>query len=169
MFCRTHRYWELFLNVHQLWSVCFVMLLLHGPVFWIWALPWCLFMAAERYIGAYKAKERVIIDRVLQHPGNVMEIRMKLPHGKQLAGGRWQAGQYIQMQCPEINVEWHPFTISSAPEDRKYFSVHIRCRKGMDWCVCACVCIVLHTVPALRALDQARAERPRTERTNPKA
>jgi len=28
--------------------------------------------------------------------------------------------------------EWHPFTLSSSPEER-YFGVHIRCRKDMDW------------------------------------
>jgi hypothetical protein len=34
------------------------------------------------------------------------------------------------LQCPALGKEWHPFTITSAPE-QDYVSVHIRCRG--DW------------------------------------
>lgn len=37
-----------------------------------------------------------------------------------------EPGQYIFLQCPAISqLEWHPFTLTSAPED-DFFSVHIR-------------------------------------------
>ena len=45
-----------------------------------------------------------------------------------------QAGQYIYINCPAVSKkEWHPFTLSSAPED-PYLSCHIRCSKHLDWC-----------------------------------
>ena len=46
---------------------------------------------------------------------------------------RYQAGQYLFLHCPQVSAtEWHPFTISSSPEER-HFGLHIRCRKDMDW------------------------------------
>lgn len=43
---------------------------------------------------------------------------------------RYRCGQYLMLQCPELGKEWHPFTITSAPEE-DFVSVHIRCRG--DW------------------------------------
>lgn len=41
-------------------------------------------------------------------------------------GFKMAAGQYIFLQCPSISqLEWHPFTLTSAPEE-DFFSVHIR-------------------------------------------
>lgn len=41
-------------------------------------------------------------------------------------GFKMEAGQYIFLQCPAVSqLEWHPFTLTSAPED-DFFSVHIR-------------------------------------------
>jgi predicted ferric reductase len=38
----------------------------------------------------------------------------------------FKAGQYLFLNCPYIAAhEWHPFTISSAPEE-PFVSVHIR-------------------------------------------
>merc|ERR1711920_720569 len=49
-------------------------------------------------------------------------------------GFAYQAGHYVQLCCDQISAEeWHPFTISSAPE-QNYLSVHIRCPDSLDWC-----------------------------------
>ncbi len=38
---------------------------------------------------------------------------------------RYTAGQYLFLHCPQVSrTEWHPFTISSSPEERT-FGVHI--------------------------------------------
>lgn len=37
-----------------------------------------------------------------------------------------EVGQYIFVQCPAVSkLEWHPFTLTSAPEE-DYFSIHVR-------------------------------------------
>lgn len=41
-------------------------------------------------------------------------------------GFKMGPGQYIFLQCPSVSqLEWHPFTLTSAPEE-DFFSVHIR-------------------------------------------
>uniref|UniRef100_A0A7M4ERP8 NADPH oxidase 1 n=1 Tax=Crocodylus porosus TaxID=8502 RepID=A0A7M4ERP8_CROPO len=62
---------------------------------------------------------------VVMHPSKVLELQM---HKK---GFNMEVGQYIFINCPSISVlEWHPFTLTSAPEDN-FFSVHIRA--AGDW------------------------------------
>lgn len=37
-----------------------------------------------------------------------------------------EVGQYIFVKCPKVSkLEWHPFTLTSAPEE-DFFSIHIR-------------------------------------------
>ncbi|OWK55144.1 NADPH oxidase 3 [Lonchura striata] len=58
--------------------------------------------------------------QVVTHSSGVLELHMK-KHGFKMG-----AGQYIFLQCPSVSqLEWHPFTLTSAPEE-DYFSVHIR-------------------------------------------
>lgn len=54
------------------------------------------------------------------HPSKTLELRMKRK------GFRMEVGQYVFIQCPSVSrLEWHPFTLTSAPEE-DYFSAHIR-------------------------------------------
>lgn len=44
---------------------------------------------------------------------------------------KYKPGQYLFLNCPYIaKYEWHPFTITSAPEE-DYVSVHIRVKKNV--------------------------------------
>lgn len=46
--------------------------------------------------------------QVIQHPSNVLELRM------QKWGFHAEAGQYIYLNCPAIShIQWHPFTLTS--------------------------------------------------------
>ena len=54
------------------------------------------------------------------HPSGAMELRFAKPSFK------YKSGQWLFLQVPEVSkFQWHPFTISSAPDD-PYVSVHIR-------------------------------------------
>jgi len=56
----------------------------------------------------------------IAHPSRVLELQLKKNTFK------YKPGQYLFLNCPYIaKYEWHPFTISSAPEE-DYVSVHIR-------------------------------------------
>lgn len=62
---------------------------------------------------------------MVTHSSGVLELHMK-KHGFKM-----EAGQYIFLQCTSISpLEWHPFTLTSAPEE-DFFSVHIRV--AGDW------------------------------------
>lgn len=60
------------------------------------------------------------VPQVVMHPSKTLELRMKRK------GFRMEVGQYVFIQCPSVSrLEWHPFTLTSAPEE-DYFSAHIR-------------------------------------------
>uniref|UniRef100_A0A8B9GRU4 NADPH oxidase 3 n=1 Tax=Amazona collaria TaxID=241587 RepID=A0A8B9GRU4_9PSIT len=57
---------------------------------------------------------------VVTYSSGVLELHMKK------CGFKMGPGQYIFLQCPSVSwLEWHPFTLTSAPEE-DFFSVHIR-------------------------------------------
>ena len=119
----------IFQKVHKLWALVIVLLWLHAPKFWIYSFWPFMLMMVERYIRAKRTKEPVVILEVRQHEKDVMGVKFCLKNGRKF---KYIAGQYLFLQCPEIESGWHPFTITSAPED-DFVSCHIRCRKGMDF------------------------------------
>ncbi|KAG1749920.1 ferric reductase NAD binding domain-containing protein [Suillus paluster] len=79
----------------------------------------------ERMYREYRARRATRLSKVLIHPSGAMELRIIKP------SFRYTAGQWLFIQVPEISRwQWHPFTITSAPED-PYVSVHIR--QVGDW------------------------------------
>lgn len=74
----------------------------------------------ERIYREIRARRSTKLSKVLVHPSGAMEFRVVKPSFK------YTAGQWLFFQCPEVSrFQWHPFTITSAPED-PYVSVHIR-------------------------------------------
>jgi len=74
----------------------------------------------ERVYREYRARRATRLSKVLVHPSGAMELRIIKPSLK------YTAGQWLFVQIPEISrLQWHPFTITSAPED-PYVSIHIR-------------------------------------------
>ncbi len=90
------------------------------PNFWKWFIPGGVFYLLERVWREVRSRFSTHISKVVQHPSKVVEVQMKKPsmHNK--------PGQYLFLNVPEVSaLEWHPFTISSAPEE-DFVSVHIR-------------------------------------------
>ncbi|XP_054753137.2 cytochrome b-245 heavy chain-like [Lytechinus pictus] len=92
---------------------------------WKWCVaPLCVYFL-ERILRMVRTWPDVTIVKVVQHQSKVIELRMKKQGFKMLPG------QYIFLKCSPISkVQWHPFTLTSAPEE-DHFSLHIR-RVG-DW------------------------------------
>lgn len=74
----------------------------------------------ERVLRELRARRDTKIVGVAMHPSGAMELRFTKPSFK------YKSGQWLFLQVPEVSkFQWHPFTISSAPDD-PYVSVHIR-------------------------------------------
>jgi len=74
----------------------------------------------ERVWREVRARKATRLSKVLVHPSGAMELRIIKPSFK------YTAGQWVFIQVPEVSkFQWHPFTITSAPED-PYLSIHIR-------------------------------------------
>lgn len=85
--------------------------------FTIW--PGLLYFG-ERIYREIRARRATRLSKVLVHPSGAMELRIVKPSFK------YTAGQWLFIQVPELSRwQWHPFTITSAPED-PYVSIHIR-------------------------------------------
>ncbi|KAF9988643.1 hypothetical protein BGZ75_008982 [Mortierella antarctica] len=99
------------------------------------------FYILERTAREIRARKPTSITKIVLHPSKVVEVQIQKEghHGSGSGNGghsgdaattasgfRAKAGQYVFLSCPDISVfEWHPFTITSAPEE-DYVSVHIR-------------------------------------------
>ncbi|KAF8938876.1 hypothetical protein BGZ58_011246 [Dissophora ornata] len=135
---------EIFWYTHHLFILFFITLMYHGAFCFIRAdnPPYCksspgsykfilgsfLIYILERIVREIRARLPTSISKIVLHPSKVVEVQIKKEsHGH---GGdgyfRAKAGQYVFLNCPDISMfEWHPFTITSAPEE-DYVSVHIR-------------------------------------------
>jgi NADPH oxidase len=79
----------------------------------------------ERVWREIRARKPTRLSKLLVHPSGAMELRIIKPSFK------YVAGQWLFVQVPDVSgFQWHPFTITSAPED-PYVSVHIR--QVGDW------------------------------------
>ncbi|KYO38164.1 NADPH oxidase 1 isoform X1 [Alligator mississippiensis] len=115
---------------------------------WKWVLAPILLYVFERILRFWRSRQRVVITKVVTHPSKVLELQM---HKK---GFNMEVGQYIFINCPSISLlEWHPFTLTSAPEDN-FFSVHIRA--AGDW-----------TENVIDAFQQQKPKIPRIEVDGP--
>ncbi|CAN9498402.1 unnamed protein product [Ophioblennius macclurei] len=90
------------------------------PQTWKWVLAPMILYVCERLVRLYRSHQKVVITKVVMHPSKTLELQMKRK------GFRMEVGQYVFIQCPSVSRwEWHPFTLTSAPEE-DYFSAHIR-------------------------------------------
>ncbi|NWQ86701.1 NOX3 oxidase, partial [Burhinus bistriatus] len=90
------------------------------PAAWKWVLTPMVLYICERIVRFWRFRQEVVITKVVMHSSGVLELHMKK------RGFKMGPGQYIFLQCPSVSqLEWHPFTLTSAPEE-DFFSVHIR-------------------------------------------
>ncbi|PFH48925.1 hypothetical protein AMATHDRAFT_148777 [Amanita thiersii Skay4041] len=134
---KRRAHFERFWYSHHLFIVFFICWQLHGMfcmikpdrppycsfntigVFWRYWLVGGVIWVFERILREWRSRQYTYISKVIQHPSSVVELQIK-------KNATIRAGQYIFLSCPEISYfQWHPFTLTSAPED-DYLSVHIR-------------------------------------------
>ncbi|CAK6980106.1 cytochrome b-245 heavy chain [Scomber scombrus] len=90
------------------------------PGTWKWVVAPMFLYVCERMVRLYRSCQKVVITKVVMHPSKTLELQMKRK------GFHMEVGQYVFIKCPSISrLEWHPFTLTSAPEE-DFFSAHIR-------------------------------------------
>jgi len=125
---------ETFWTSHHFGLVFYGCLLWHGSVFWRWAAgPFFLYFVDRSLRGVNIRPTRLV--QAKWEPPNVLELGLANPVG---ALGiretmKYKEGQYLKLNVPSISsFEWHPFTISSAP-NAELLTVHIKCGKPNSW------------------------------------
>jgi NADPH oxidase len=162
---------------HHLFVVFWLMLLIHGPRFWIWScVPLVLYFfgrvkrASASFNKVRKTPSwprswanfsllwlcsywnawanlhllghltpfspKVILEEVVIEPPNVIKLVMCNKYLSSTARHElfnYDSGMYVKIKCPFVSpLEWHPFTISSAPES-PWLTVHIKVTRPTSW------------------------------------
>ena len=91
-----------------------------GSKTWKWLVGPCSLFILELAWREIRSRRFTFVSKVIVHQCGVVEVQIKKP------SMLYRPGQYVQLNCPEVSfLQWHPFTITSAPEEG-FVSVHIR-------------------------------------------
>eukprot|EP00092_Neocalanus_flemingeri_P014374 GFUD01015505.1.p1 GENE.GFUD01015505.1~~GFUD01015505.1.p1 ORF type:complete len:1072 (-),score=233.84 GFUD01015505.1:230-3445(-) len=115
---------ELFYFTHLLFIAYFALLLVHAPDFWMWLVgPLTLYLVELLYrLVTFFGPGRTTVNAAVVFPSNVTGLVINRP-----AHFKFNPGDWVFIKIPSISqMEWHPFTISSAPEVEDYITLHIR-------------------------------------------
>jgi hypothetical protein len=90
---------------------------------YLWVIAPIVVYLIERLMRFLRSLRDYNIIEYNLHPSDVLEL--KVDNSKKRVN--YRAGQYVYLNSPKIAFfEWHPFTVTSSPNDT-YLSVHIRC------------------------------------------
>jgi hypothetical protein len=109
---------KLFLYTHRLYIIVIILLILHCKNYWKWFIVPAVFIAIEMYQRIYLVHSdnfgSTFIKDVKLLPSGVINLVIMRP--KKFI---FKAGDYLRINIPVISqLEYHPFTISSAPENK---------------------------------------------------
>ncbi|CAF0736842.1 unnamed protein product [Brachionus calyciflorus] len=125
-FVRNRGYFQLFYWFHSLTIPWLLIMLSHGKVFWRWLLLPGFCYAIEKFlrykkVNSNKYGDSYITDAIVL-PSKVTHLVIKRP-----PKFHFKPGDYIFINIPAIAIyEWHPFSISSAPENSEFIWLHIK-------------------------------------------
>ena len=126
---RKSGYFQLFYLSHMLYFVYFFVLILHAPSVWKWFLVPAIMWLLEiiyRSLTSLLGHGRTYISSGVVLPSKVVCLVIRRP-----VKFCFNAGDMVYVKIPKISkTEWHPFTISSAPEVDHELTLHIRAVGG---------------------------------------
>jgi len=124
-FVRKSGRFEVFYFTHLLYYAFFTLLIFHAPEFWKWVIaPLVIFVLEKLYrtLASFLGVGKSYIIEATVLASKVTKLKIKRPDGFKYSPGDWAF-----IRIPTIaNSEWHPFTISSAPENMEHVTFHIR-------------------------------------------
>lgn len=125
-FVRRGGHFEVFYWTHMLYIPFWILLIIHAEVFWYYLIGPLIMFIIEKIMGSRLMRKAqygdIHITEVGLLPSGVCHLVLTRPDNF-----RYRPGDYIFLQIPVIaNFEWHPFTISSAPELKGQIWLHVR-------------------------------------------
>lgn len=124
-FIRRKGSFEIFYWTHLLYIPFWILVILHGPNFWKWfIIPGLIYLIERimRFVWMKSKRGKTYISSGLLLPSKVTHLVIKRP-----PNFTFRPGDYAFINIPNIaTYEWHPFTISSCPEEEDYIWLHIR-------------------------------------------
>jgi predicted ferric reductase/Ca2+-binding EF-hand superfamily protein len=119
---RASGWFELFHWVHATYWLWFLIALLHGPVLWIWLLAPAIAYIVERTLRRSLRRPPVPLLDARPLASGVTLLRFARP-----PGFVYDPGDFVYLRVPAVaRSEWHPFTLTSAPEEPEALTVHVR-------------------------------------------
>jgi hypothetical protein len=135
---RKKGYFKLFYLSHKLYVLFLIILFLHGSSFWKWFLLSAVMLVLETCLAHFCIKSKKYGDTYIR---DVHLLSSKVTHLviKRPLNFKFCSGDYVFIRIPKLSrYEWHPFTISSAPELKDELWLHVRSlgdwtNKLYDW------------------------------------
>lgn len=122
---RRSGYFQVFYCTHLLYWVYWALLIIHAPEFYKYFMAMLIVYLTEftyRMLTSFLGRGKTLVSAGVILPSRVTNLIIKRP-----AGFNFSPGDWVFIKIPEVaRFEWHPFTISSAPEVHDTFHVHIR-------------------------------------------
>ncbi|XP_066525524.1 NADPH oxidase 5 [Hoplias malabaricus] len=122
-FVRRSGHFEVFYWSHLSYIWVWALLIIHCANFWKWFVAPGIIFLVEKIVGiAVSRMGGLYIVEVNLLPSKVTHLVIKRPPFFQ-----FKPGDYVYINIPVIaKYEWHPFTISSAPEQQDTLWLHVR-------------------------------------------
>lgn len=122
---------QLFYWVHWLHVPFYILLIIHAKNFWKWFVGSFFLMVLERILRLYRMLSRkygrTFIKNIYLLDSSV--LKLVIPRPKNF---KYYSGDYIFVNIPNVSYyEYHPFTVSSSPEQLDYLTLHIKV--AGDW------------------------------------
>jgi predicted ferric reductase/Ca2+-binding EF-hand superfamily protein len=120
-FVRRTRHFELFYFTHLLYVAWLALAIAHAPSFALWVgVPLVGLLVEQGSRLVRRAPEQRVVSSVTLR-SSVTRLELERPRGFDFS-----AADYVFLRIPAVSKrEWHPFTLSSAPE-RDHLVVHVR-------------------------------------------
>ena len=122
---RRSGYFQVFYCTHFLYWLYWILLIFHAPQFYRYATLFLIVFVIEftyRILNSLMGRGKTVVSAGVILPSRVTHLIIKRP-----AGFNFSPGDWVFIKIPQVaRFEWHPFTISSAPEMHDTFHVHIR-------------------------------------------
>ena len=122
---RRSGYFQVFYCTHLFYWVYWGLLIFHAPDFYKIGTLFLIVFTIEftyRILNSLMGRGKTVVSAGVILPSRVTHLIIKRP-----AGFNFSPGDWVFIKIPQVaRFEWHPFTISSAPEMHDTFHVHIR-------------------------------------------